>query len=461
VLVVASRFARLPSLAAAIVSVAALDFFFVSPEFTFAVADLRYMLTFVVMLLDGVTVSSFTVRLREQAAAAQQRERRTAALYAMSRQFVIETGVGEIAATATLHVRGFMETEAFVLLADRAGNLSPCGGTGTWVVANERELAVARWVHVNGRLAGYGTDTLPASECLYIPLVGTAGHIGVFGVALARRSTKPTPFQWQTLETFVAQTALAIERALLVERSAVAQVAMETERTRGELLSAVTHDIRTPLTSIRGAAETLLGARALDEPTRRAMLETIRDESQRLSRMIGDLLDLTRIESGALVPRRELCPLEEIVDSALDRTAPLLVGREIVRDSPHELTMVSVDEVLLEQVFVNLIENAAKYSPERSRIEIRVFARGAQAFAEVADRGPGIPRGEEERIFERFYRAGDGMRAGGTGLGLTVSRAIVKVHGGTLRAENREDGGALFRVALALEAARDRAVAVS
>ena len=452
VLIVASRLPRLPSFAAAIASVAALDFFFVDPPFTFAVTDLRYIVTFLVMLVVSITVSSFTVRLREQALAAQQRERRTAALFAMSRQFVIETGVGEIAATAIGHVRELMETEAFVLLSDRAGNLAPCGGEGAWVLAAERELAAARWVHEHGRLAGYGTDTLPSAECVYIPLVGTGGHLGVFGVALARRTQPASPFQWQTLETFVAQTALALERALLVERTALATLDMETERTRSELLSAVTHDVRTPLTAISGAAETLLSGAAVDEKTQRAMLTTIRDEAHRLDRMVGDLLELTRIESGALAVHKELYPIEEVLDSALDRLEARLAGREIVRDMPREVLVAPLDPVLLEQVFFNLVENAAKYSPPASPLVIRARTDGAHAIVEIADRGPGIPAAEQERIFERFYRAADGLRAGGTGLGLTVSRAIMKAHGGTLRAESRVDGGAVFRVSLPLDA---------
>jgi len=447
VLVVASRFPRLPSLAAAIASVAAFDFCFVPPYFTFAVRDFRYIITFGVMLAVASTVSSFTVRLREQAEAARQRERRTAALYAMSRQFVVETGVGAIAATAIRHVREFMETEAFVLLADRAGNLSPCGGEGAWVVEYERELAVARWVHAHGRLAGFGTDTLPAAECLYIPLVGTAGHIGVFGVALARRNITPSPFQWQTLETFVAQTALALERALLVERSALAQVSMETERARSELLSAVTHDVRTPLTAISGSAQTLIAAgEDLASDRRRELLATIRDESDRLSRIVGDLLDLTRLESGALRVRKEPCPVDDVIDSALARLDERLASREVEREVPDEVLVVPLDATLFEQVLLNLLENAAKYSPAGSPISVRVQRRGDEAVFEIADRGPGIPAAERERVFERFYRAGDGQRASGTGLGLTVSRAIVRAHGGTISAEDRPGGGALFRV---------------
>jgi two-component system, OmpR family, sensor histidine kinase KdpD len=240
--------------------------------------------------------------------------------------------------------------------------------------------------------------------------------------------------------------------ALLVERTARATLSMETERTRNELLSAVTHDVRTPLTAIRGAAETLLEGAVAGDAQRREMLESIRDETQRLDHMIGDLLDLTRLESGALVVRKEPCPLEELVDSALSRLEARVAGREIRREAPDEVLVAPVDPILLEQVLVNLIENAIKYSPS-GPIDVRVLRRGARAAIEVADRGPGIAPGEEERIFEKFYRGADGSRASGTGLGLTVSRAIVRAHGGELRATNAEGGGAVFRVEIPLESA--------
>jgi two-component system sensor histidine kinase KdpD len=277
VLVVASRLPARP-LPAAVLSVVAFDFFFVPPTFTMAVSDLRYLVTFAVMLVAGLLVSTFTVRLREQADEARERERRTAALYAIAAQFVIETGVAEIARVATGHVRDLLGVEAIVLLADREGNLTPCGGAEFELAGDEQVLAVARWAFQHGRLAGHGTDTLPGSEAFFIPLVGSAGHIGAFGIALGRRAEPPTPSQWQIVRTFVSQTALALERALLVERAASARVAAETERTRSALLSAVSHDVRTPLASITGAASALLAGAGGDENARAELLETIREE---------------------------------------------------------------------------------------------------------------------------------------------------------------------------------------
>ncbi len=454
VLIVASRLPRGPSLLAAIASVAALDFFFVEPFFTFSISDLRYLVTFLVMLTVGLTVSTFTVRLREQAEAARQRERRTASLYAMSRQFVIETGVGEIAATAVAAVRDLLETPAVILIADQRGELSPCGGANAQIASSEHELAVARWVFEHGRLAGHGTDTLPASQGLFIPLVGTGGHLGVFGVALGLRKVPPSPSQWQILETFVAQTALALERALLVEKAASTQVAVETERTRSALLSAVSHDVRTPLASIAGAVDVLLDEHIdVGREDRRELLLTVREEAERLDRLIGDLLDLTRLESGALEARKEWYPLEEILDSVLERLDARLEGREIEKRLPEEVLLVHVDPILLEQALFNLLENSAKYGTPGTPIEIQARIRERVVGIEVSDRGPGIPPGEEERVFERFFRAADGLRAEGSGLGLAVTRAILKVHGGSIEARNRPEGGTTFTLSLPLEGA--------
>jgi two-component system sensor histidine kinase KdpD len=450
VLAAASRLPRGPALCAAVLSVAAFDFCFVPPAFTFAVDDQRYLITFLVMLGVGLLVSSLTVRLRAQADAARERERHTAALLAMSAQFVIETGVAEIARMAAGHVRELLGVEAIVLLADRAGNLTPCGGAQFELARTEQELAVARWAFQHGRLAGHGTDTLPGAEALFIPLVGSGGHLGAFGVALARRPNPLAPSQWRLLEAFVAQTALALERALLVERSATERVAAETERTRSALLSAVSHDLRTPLASIAGAASLLRAEPDLEPQVRAELLATVHEEADRLSRLVADLLDLTRLESGDLRVQKEPYPLEEIVDSALARRASELRGRAVERRVPEEVLVAPVDPLLLEQVLLNLLENAAKYTPPGSPLEVSVERRGEQAVLEVADRGPGLPPGAEARVFERFYRAADSHRSRGTGLGLTVSEAIVRAHHGRIEAENRPGGGALFRVSLPL-----------
>jgi len=447
VLLAARRLRRGPSLATAVISVAAFDMFFVPPFYTFAVSDARYILTFAVLLVVAVLVSTLTHQLRLQAASAQERERRTAALYAMSRELAVETAADEVARTVVEHTRDLIGTDATVFMEAPGGTLAPRGPTR--MVLSDRELAVARWAFDHNKPAGRSTDTLPASEGLYIPLTGAQRPVGVLHVHLAQRGEPLTPSQQQLLETYAAQAALALERVRLAEEAALAAVAAETERTRSALLSAVSHDVRTPLASIAGAAATLLDTTvALDDGARRQLLETVWDEAERLARLVGDLLDLTRLESGALQARKELCPLEEIVASALGRMERRLAGRNVRTAMPPEVLLAPVDPVLMEQVVAELLENAAKYSPAEATIDLTLRREDAWLVIEVGDRGPGIAPGEEEQIFDRFFRGTEHRDTHGTGLGLTVCRAIVRAHGGRISAHNRSGGGALLRVEL-------------
>lgn len=452
VLFVAARFSRGPALFASLASVAAFDFFFIPPYFTFAISDVRYVVTFGVMLGTGFLVSHLTLRIRQQAQAAREREQRTAVLYAMTRTFAYYSSVAEIAEAAARHVEILFEAETSVLLAEEDGSLALRGGTSGELVQSERELAVAKWVVQHGRPAGRGTDTLGAATGLYLPITGGKGTIGVLAIALGKRTRPLTPAEMQLLEVFVGQSALALERALLTQEAQAARVAVETERIRNALLSSVSHDLRTPLASVTGAATSLLddGGR-LDDASRRELLETIRDEGERLSRVVSDLLEISRLESGTFTVRKEWYPLEEIIASALARLEEKLGGREVRIDLPSQVLQVPIDAALAEQVFINLLENAVKYTPPRSAIEVSARRQGDEVQVEVRDRGPGIPPGDEEKVFERFYRASGAGGSGGFGLGLAVCRAVVKAHGGSIRAENREGGGAVFRFTLPLQ----------
>jgi two-component system sensor histidine kinase KdpD len=453
VLLAASRLSRGPALFAAVTSVAALDWFFVPPFHTFAVENTRYLLTFAVMMAVGVMASSLTLRMRGQAEAARQRERRTAALYAMSREFAAGSSVDDIARAAARCMHDILECDAVVFVADDRDALAPRGEDST-LAADEREHAVARWVYEHGQEAGRGTPTLPGALGLYLPLVGSRRTLGVVGVNLAQRDEAPTPSQRQLLETYVAHTALALDRTLLVEEAREATLAAERELTRSGLLSAVSHDVRTPLASIQGSATALIeqGDR-LDPVARRELLDTIREESGRLGRLVGDLLDLTRLESeGPRVRKREWHAVEELVGAALSRLEEQLSGREVRVDLPGDVLLVQADPLLVEQMLWNLVENATKHTPPGTPIEVGAQRVEGGVAIVVADRGPGIPAGEEHRIFEKFYRTADGRRTPGAGLGLAICHAAAKAHGGWIRAENRPEGGARFVVFLPSEA---------
>jgi len=444
VLLAAARLSRGPALVTALLSVVALNYFFVPPVHTFHVDDTRYLATFLVMLLVGFTVSGLTFRVRDQAEAARQRERRTAALYAMSREFAGESSAEEIARTAVRCVRDLLECDV-ALFCDAPGSLRLLAAEGESLGTDPHEQAVARWVREHGEEAGRGTQTLPGARGLHLPLVGSMRTLGVIAVNLEQRGGTPHPSQRQLLETYVAHTALALDRALLVKEAADASLDAETERARSDLLSAVSHDLRTPLASIEGSASALLEPGAsLTEAARRELLETLREEAGRLGRLVGDLLELTRLESMVAQVRKEWHPVEEIVGAALARLEKELAGREVHLRFPDEVIFVEADPLLLEELLWNLVENATKHTPPGTPIDLSARAVPGGVELEVADRGPGIPEGEEQRIFERFYRATDGSRTTGAGLGLAICRAAARAHGGTIRAERREGGGSRF-----------------
>jgi two-component system sensor histidine kinase KdpD len=445
VAVAATRVGGGPSLLAAFLGVAAFDFLFVPPRFTFAVSDLRYLVTFCVMLAVGVLVGRLTVRIRGQASSAMHRERRTAALYALSREFATETDPAAIARTTARHVRDHLASETVLWVRDESGLRALHGGSHAETMG-DRELAVARWVLEHGRASGVGTDTLPYARALYLPLTGSEGTIGVLAVAGPPLNTD----QRLLADTFARQSALALERAILASEAESARIAVETERLRNELLSAVSHDLRTPLASITGSATALIEQHSLDAAARSELLHTIREESAHLGRLVADLLDLTRIESGTVRARREWVPVEEVIDTALGRLENELMGRDVKVDVPEEMLTAPMDATLVGQVLLNLLENAAKHTPAGRPLEIVARAHEDHLRIEVLDRGNGIPPGEEERIFDKFYRTADGERMPGTGLGLAIARAVVRAHGGSIHAENREGGGARFVIELPL-----------
>jgi len=454
VALVASRYGRGPTIFASFLSIALFDFFFVPPRFTFAVSDVSYVLTFGVMLAIALLISGLTLRIRAQAETARERERRTAALYALSRELAATRGESDLVVAAARHVRDTFGVPAQILLPDESGRLQAPLGTTPAYPMDEKEQSVAAWVFGRGRVAGAGTDTLPAAQGLYVPLVGSTGIIGVLGL----RPDDPKRFQDPTvqhlLETFAGQAASALERAGLAERAQQEQVEVEAERLRTALLSSLSHDMRTPLGAITGALTSVLEDRGtLSESTRRDLLETALEEAQRMNRLIGNLLDMIRVESGALQVQKEWQPLEEAVGVALIRLEGRLRDHPVQVNLPPDLPLVPLDAVLIEQVFINLVENAVKYTPPGTPIEITATAVEGAVRVDVADRGPGLPPGEETRIFEKFYRAPGATSTSGVGLGLTICRGIITAHGGRIWAENRRGGGAVFHFTLPLAGA--------
>ena len=449
----ATRLGRGPAILASVLSVAAFDFFFVPPYLSFAVSDTEYVVTFVVMLGLATLISTLTARIRGQAEAARQRERRTAALYAMTRDLVSQRGLDELLRAATRHIAEVFGSRIAVFLPDPDGRLVRRAGELAPGTDEASEHGVAQWVQEHGQMAGRGSTTLPGARALYLPLAAARGTVGVLGVEPPADEAPATPEQLHLLETFAAQTALAIERVALVDEAQQARLRSETERLRSSLLSAVSHDLRTPLATITGSASALVEQEAgLDAAARRELAQAIQEEADRLNRLVHNLLDMTRLESGGIRVRKDWHPFEEIVGSALARVEKQIGQRRVDIDLSPELPLVPLDPLLVEQVLINLLDNAIKYTPEGASIEISASVEDGAVRVTVADRGPGFAPGEEARIFEKFYRGQDAGTRSGAGLGLAIARGIVEAHGGRITAEPRPGGGALFRFTLPLAA---------
>ena len=450
VVITALTSSRSASLLAAVLAVVAYDFFFVPPPFTLDVADARYLLTFAMMFGVSLVIATLTHRLREGQRAAFVREHRSTVLYTLTRGLGAapdERGVAEVCVEAA--AAAFDAEVVFLRVRDE--QVTPVAAMPATTLLVSSELEVARWVVARGQPAGLGSDVLGAEPVLCAP-VRAWGEVAAVLAIRPRGGRIPDSDQRSLLEAIGRQAALALDRVRLSDEARRSTLRAEREQLRSGLLSAVSHDFRTPLAAVVGAATTLRDeADALDGATRRELTEAICDEAERLERLVSNLLDMTRLDSGAVEPRREWVPLDEVVGSALGRLERLLSGRRVTTTIPADAAMVSIDPILIEQLLVNLLENAVKYTPAASGIELGAAHEGATVVLEISDRGPGIPAGEEERVFERFRRgAHPGVR--GVGLGLAVSRAIATAHGGTLTVAARPGGGATFRLTLPLPA---------
>jgi two-component system, OmpR family, sensor histidine kinase KdpD len=450
----AAAFGRGPSILASLLSVAAFDFFFVEPRMTFAVRNGQYLITFAAMLVVALVTSTLTVRLRQQADAQRRKGELTAALYSLSREFARANTLEEVVKATEQRVGDVFASEVWVLLPDAEGHLRGAGGITSVFGLDEKEMNVAQWVFDHGQRAGLGTATLPGASALYVPLIASRGCRGVLGLFPADPRSFIDAERIHLLDTFTDQTALVLERTLLSREAQDAHVRVEAERLRSSLLSSVSHDLRTPLAGITGAASSLLETdEPLDERTRLELTQSIVDEAERLNRLVGNLLSMTRLESGAVRVTKEWQPLEEVVGAALNHMDARLRERKIGVGIPEGFPLVRIDGVLIEQVFANLIDNALKYTPAESAIDISAWTDRGEVIVEVADCGPGLPAGDEERVFEKFYRGPDREQRGGVGLGLPICRSIIEAHGGRIWAERRAGGGSVFRFALPAEGA--------
>jgi two-component system sensor histidine kinase KdpD len=447
----AFRYGRGPAVFASILAVLVFDFFFVPPFHTFAVSDTQYVVTFAVMLTIGLVISTLTSRLRAQIENTRQRERQTASLYELGKQLSSLYGTVFLVGAAGGKIAEMLGGEVAIYMCQSSGTPELAFGQGTTIARHAVSLPVAQWVIEHDQLAGAGTNTLPNAAALFFPLTGSQGTRGAIAIRVPDAERLLDPEFRRLLEACANQLALALERDQLAIEAANARIQAEAEQVRSSLLSSVSHDLKTPLAAIAGASSSLLESASLDEDTRRQLLQTVADEAARLNRLLENILQMSKLDAGAAAPNRQWHVLEELVGSALHRTRRELARHKVTIHLANDLPLLYVDGLLTEQVFVNLFENAARYTPEGTQVTIRAAIDDRHVRIAISDNGPGLPAGAEERIFDKFYRASptaDGGR--GSGLGLAICRAIIKAHGGTLVASNRPGGGAEFVIRLPL-----------
>jgi two-component system sensor histidine kinase KdpD len=454
VVVVAVRYGLWPSLLTSLISSFAYNFFFLPPIYTLTITDPTNIIAFFFFMLIAILVSNVGARVRAQADTAIGRIRTTEQLYAFSRKLA-GTGTLDDVLWATAYQTALMLAVRVVLLLPDDGVLTVKTGYPPEDELDKADLAAANWAWSNDRPAGRGSDTLPGARRLFLPMRTGRGLIGVIGIDDDRTGPLLTPDQRRLLDALVDQGALAIERVLLVEDMDRVERTVESERLRSALLTSISHDLKTPLASVLGAASTIrdLGS-GLSDIEKRDLLATVIDESERLNRFIANLLDMTRLESGAVVPNAALHDVGEIVGSALRRAGKILARHKVSLQLDADLPMLKLDAVLFEQVIFNLLDNAAKYSAAETTIAIRSFRDRESVSLQIADEGDGIPPGELESVFDKFYRAqkGDHVRPG-TGLGLAISRGFIEAMAGRITAANRIDrSGAVITIRLPIPA---------
>jgi two-component system sensor histidine kinase KdpD len=471
--VTAWRFGRGPSVLTTVLGVVLFDFLFVPPYYSFGVSDTQYAITFAVMLVIGLIISGLTAFGRRQAAVARHRERRTRELYELSRELAASRHLDELCAILCRHVVESMDCEAVVLLPDGErkiqdpSNFCSRGQVRTQGAANRlpvpgNELGIAQYSFDHQEMTGLNTGTLAGADVMYLPLKALRRCVGVLAVRPNDPGSGPgqalrqlqVPEQMHLLEAFVSQSAVAMERVQLAEAAQTTGLEIETERMRNVLLSSISHDFRTPLATIIGSASTLLESDAaqLDDTRRRSLLRGLLDEAQRMNRLMTNLLDLTRLSSGKIALKREWVSIEELVGAVLARLDEAVIGRSVVVAIAPDLPLVPCDEVLVAQVLSNLVENAIKHTPQDAAISIGAEAAAGSVIVRVRDHGPGLPSGEEARVFEKFHRVRAEESQSGFGLGLSICKYIVEAHGGSIGASNMPDGGAEFRFSLPLPA---------
>jgi two-component system sensor histidine kinase KdpD len=454
-IVIASIFlGPVPAVLTAVLSVMAFKYWFVPPLYDFFGFAPEYSITFISLVLTSIIISTLVTRERSLSRSAYRRAEQVTQLYELSRDLATAVDMPDILETIVSHISHTFGRESIILLAEKGQLVLSASSEERTLDSSER--TAAEWAFQQGRPAGAHTGTFSYASFNYIPMLTSHGTVGVIGVWFGDQHEELHPEQMRQLSAFVTKAAMSIERGLFAEQASQAEVLRATEKLQTALLNSISHDLRTPLASITGVLSSLrLEDGLIDQDTRRELVETAYDEAERLNRLVGNLLDMTRLEAGNMRLSLQPCDVQDVIGSALNSLASRLDGHPIHVEVEPDLPLVPVDYVLIAQVMVNLLDNAAKYSPDEGPLDILARTQqypdgSAWVEVEVADRGPGIPEEDLDRVFEKFYRVKRFENVVGTGLGLSICKGIVEVHGGKIWADNRPEGGGRFIFSLPL-----------
>jgi two-component system sensor histidine kinase KdpD len=449
VVVASVRLGRKPAIASAFFGVLAFDFFFVPPRMTFVVADTQYLMTFLGLFVVGVVISTLVARARERAEVMRAREVQTASLYYLSRDLAASANIDAVLKAVLKNVEEALNAQVVIMLPE--GERLDILATSDGLTLDVKEQAVADWAFRNSHPAGRATDTLVSADLIYLPLQTPSNVLGVMGVKLENQQAYHSQENRRLLDAFATQAAMAMERIRFSRQAEQAQILQARENLERALLNSISHDLRTPLVSVTGVLYSLKEESAhLSDRARRELLDSACSEAERLNRFVGNLLDMTRIEAGAIRLNAELCDVQDLIGCAMAATEQRIGNRSVEIKISDDLPLVSMDLVLMTQVLVNLLDNAHKYAPVESTIEVSASIDNGKLSLEVSDRGPGVPEHDLKRVFDKFYRIPIPEGAGGTGLGLSICKGIVEAHEGSIRAENRSGGGLRIVIRLPL-----------
>ena len=435
VLISAVRWGLGPSFFASALGVSAFDFFFIPPYYSFAGADVRYVVTFAVVLLVAGVTGTLANRLRREAQRATQREKKTLALYALGREIAAETDLQQVLTTFVTTIAEAVNGETIIMMPDSEGG--PLREIASWpagvTLPGEKGRAVAHWVFVHGQDAGQGTDTLRGGDRTFFPIIIEEKTLAVLAVRFKDIEGDVDAEKRLLIEAFANLGAVAIIRVQLAREAEQAKWLAESEKLHTALLNSVSHDLRTPLAAITGAVTAILSTESVvDHETEQVLLQTIKEGAQRMNRYVANLLDMVRLEGGTLKLKEEWCDIQDVLGVALREIKDSLQGRPLSVSIPPDLPLVMADFALIEHVIINLVENAAKYSPPQSEISISAQYLDKAVRFIVTDRSPPVPPTERERVFDRFYRLHYSNQVSGTGLGLSICKGIIEAHGGAI-----------------------------